>query len=41
MMIQDALFHLHEEVSRDANLRPKTLGGHALFLDYLCQILMM
>ena len=32
MIIKDALFHLHEEVSRDANLSPKTLGGTCVIL---------
>src|SRR6476620_1528972 len=32
MMVEDALFHLHEEVSRDANLSPKTLGGTSVIL---------
>lgn len=32
MMIEGALFHLHEEVSRDANLSPKTLGGTCVIL---------
>jgi PhnB protein len=32
MMIEGALFHLHEEVLRDANLSPKTLGGTCVIL---------
>jgi PhnB protein len=32
MMIKGALFHLHEEVSRDANLSPKTRGGTSVIL---------
>jgi len=32
MTIGDALFHLHEEVSREAELSPKTLGGTSVVL---------
>jgi PhnB protein len=32
MVIEDALFHLHEEVSREAELSPKTLGGTCVIL---------
>src|SRR5260221_12106375 len=32
MMIEDALFHLHEEVSREGELSPKTLGGTCVIL---------
>ena len=32
MMIDDALFHLHEEVAREAELSPKTLGGTSVIL---------
>ena len=32
MMIQDALFHLHEEVSREGELSPVTLGGTCVIL---------
>ena len=32
MMIEDALFHLHEEVSREGELSPMTLGGTCVIL---------
>jgi len=32
MKIENALFHLHEEVGRDSNLSPQTLGGTSVIL---------
>jgi PhnB protein len=32
MIIEDALFHLHEEVAREAELSPLTLGGASVIL---------
>jgi len=32
MMIETALFHLHEEVSREAELSPMTLGGTSVIV---------
>lgn len=32
MIIEDAIFHLHEEVSRKVELSPKTLGGTSVIL---------
>ena len=32
MKIEDALFHLHEESSRNAELSPKTMGGTSVIL---------
>src|SRR5206468_11424214 len=32
MMIEAALFHIHEEVSRDYEFSPKTLGGTTVIL---------
>ena len=38
MKIEDALFHLHEESSRNAELSPKTMGAPVLYLDCLLMI---
>src|SRR5947207_979062 len=32
MIIEDALFHLHEEVSRDEEFSPKIVGGTTVIL---------
>ncbi|MEP7318617.1 MAG: VOC family protein [Panacibacter sp.] len=32
MTIEDALFHMHEEVSRNEQMSPKTLGGTTVIL---------